>query len=316
MNDFNKKIKRNGSSLIRWEANTVSEIVLQILQNQSNGIVHSVFNNSFNLIFGDRMIHIGSVGNGVAPFGIGMEHMNAQLFTKQTSANLPVQWDSYNQLLIIANKHSLSLKQALRTNHKLSEQAFNTASIQRNLEWISSALRHQSWQTGLAQTAEEKEFIIDYLLSKKMTDANQSLFNKFDEVVFAMVNGQGLDDVKKVFDYWIGRGLGLTPSGDDLLTGICASLSILHGTSNHFHLLLRDYVKQYGLQRTTQVGYEYLFYAAQHEYHSHLVQLCSALLTQQESELSTVLEEMRAIGHTSGTDTIIGVLLGMSIAIR
>ncbi|MBP2077005.1 DUF2877 domain-containing protein [Oceanobacillus polygoni] len=315
MNDFNKKASRNGNSLIRWEANAGSKIVFDIFKVHSNGTVHSIFNNSFNLIFGERMIHIGSVENGVAPFGIGMEHMNAQLLTKQINGNQSVQWDAYNQQLIIGNKYLLSLNQAIRTNHMLSEQSFNATNIQRNLEWVTSKLRHETWQTGLAQTAEEKEFIIDYLLSKKFTDANQSLFHKFDELERVVTNRQGVD-VQEVFDYWIGRGLGLTPSGDDLLTGMCASLSILHGTSNHFHIQLKDYVMQYGLQRTTQVGYEYLYYAAQHEYHSHLIQFCSALLTEQESDLSTVLEEMRAIGHTSGTDTIIGVLLGMKIGIR
>ena len=314
MNDFNKKAIRGGNSLTSWEANATSKIVFQILNDHSNGTVHSVFNNSFNLIFGERMIHIGSVENGVAPFGIGMEHMNAQLLTRQIKGNLPVQWDAFNKQLIIGNKHLLSLNQVVRTNHLLSEQSFNTTSIQRNLDWIISKLRHESWQTGLAQTVEEKEYIIDYLLSRKITDANQLLFRKFDELDCVVKNCYG-PDVQNVFDYWIGRGLGLTPSGDDLLTGICASLSVLQGTSNRFHLQLRGYVTQYGLQRTTQVGYEYLYYAAQHKYHSHLIQFCSALLTEQESSLSAVLEEMRAIGHTSGTDTIIGVLLGMKIGL-
>lgn len=315
MIDFKEKANRKVSSFISWKAKVGSRNVFQNINQHENGTVHSVFNNSFNLIFGEKMIHIGSVENGIAPFGIGLEHMNAQLLTRKININQPVKWDIDNKQLIIGNKHSISLNQVIQTNHRLSEQLFYASCIRRNLQWITTKLRDKSWQTGLAQSVEEKELIIDYLLTKKNINPNQSLFHRLHELESAVTNGRG-DDVKNVFDYWIGRGIGLTPSGDDLLTGMCASLSILHGTSNKFHSLLKDYIMQYGLQRTTQVGYEYLCYAAQHEYHSHLVQMCSAILTKQQSDLTNVLEEMRGIGHTSGTDTLIGVLLGMKIGIH
>ena len=54
-----------------------SEDISRILEKNPIGNVHSVFNTSFNLAFGEHLVHIGAVENGLAPFGIGMEQANA-----------------------------------------------------------------------------------------------------------------------------------------------------------------------------------------------------------------------------------------------
>ena len=312
MTYFKNKINNDGSSLTTWEVSMVSATVYQILDKNTKGTVHSVFNNSFNLIFGERIIHIGSVENGIAPFGIGMNHSKAKQLTMQIKREQSAVWDAVNQQVLIGNKHYLKLNKGVQTNHSLPSQRFNPSIVKNNIDYITSNISHEKWQTGLAQSANEKDLIIHSILSQNASRSSNPMITKFNDLKTIALE-RNTKQAQTIFDYWIGRGLGLTPSGDDLITGMCASLSVLHGTSNHLHQQMGDYIMRYGLHRTTQIGYEYLYYAAKHEYHSHLIQFCKTLLKRRDASLPVALEEMRAIGHTSGTDTIIGVLLGMKV---
>ena len=89
-----------------------SEDIAHIFNKHPKGHVHSVFTSSFNLAFGKHLVHIGAVENGVAPFGIGLDQLNATLLTKLLAVNLEVFWDEYSTSLIFPKGISLSLDQS------------------------------------------------------------------------------------------------------------------------------------------------------------------------------------------------------------
>ena len=101
------------------------------------------------------------------------------------------------------------------------------------------------------------------------------VLNKLDNLLNLACNNSEDEDAEKVFDYWIGRGLGLTPTGDDVITGICAVLSALEGTDQTFIQQLKSYMMDRGRDRTTQIAVEYLQYATENKFHSHLLDVCS-----------------------------------------
>lgn len=295
------------------KAIAASDEVSRILKANPNGHVHSVFNSSFNLAFGGRLVHVGALGNGLAPFGIGLDQANAHLLTTLLAVGLEVVWDEASMSLLFPKGISLSLAEAKWTNHKMQPFTYDYPSLEDNFMFLADRLLQDDWTTGLAQTMEEKRRIIQYLVDSSSSIADVPVLEKLDEIK-ELVLHHDLDE-KKVFDYWIGRGLGLTPSGDDCLTGICAVLSALEGTDQTFLQKLKPYLMEHGQKRTTYVALEYLLYATESKFHSHLLNLCYVLDKPRGAEFLKAVEEMKEIGHTSGADTVVGMLIGMKAAV-
>lgn len=304
---------RNSGAFV-LSALAASEDISRILEKNPIGNVHSVFNTSFNLAFGEHLVHIGAVENGLAPFGIGMEQANAQLLTKLVGIDQKVFWDQRSMSLVFPRGISLSLGQVKWTNHKLQPFNYQYAYLKDNFEVIAGRLLQADWQTGLAETEEEKKRIIHYLLDSSSSHEDVLVLEKLEDLKKLASNHEGTE-AEKVFNYWIGRGLGLTPSGDDVITGICAVLTALEGTNQTFLQELNAYLLAHGRKRTTHIALEYLHYATDNKFHTHLLEICTVLDKPQGPEFLKALEEMKKMGHTSGADTLVGILVGIKASI-
>lgn len=105
----------------------------------------------------------------------------------------------------------------------------------------------------------------------------------------------------------VGLGIGLTPSGDDYLVG---ALALLHhlgdplaGRLGHavVHRLASD------PDCTTEVSAHFLRAAAAGRFHQHIAQAARAVLTS-SADLDTTFRQVVAIGSTSGTDALFGLV--------
>ncbi|MGN7388726.1 DUF2877 domain-containing protein [Sporosarcina sp. SAFN-015] len=306
-----KSDRYNGAFILN--ALSASDEVARIVKTNPKGHVHSVFNTSFNLAFGGQLVHIGALENGLAPFGIGMEQANAHLLTKLLASNLDVSWDETSSSLLFPKGIVLSLGKVNWKNHELRPYKYQIDSLQDNFEFIASKLLQPNWQTGLAETEEGKKQIIQYILDPSSATNDIAVLERLDSLKNLVYDHES--NPQTVFDYWIGRGLGLTPSGDDCITGICAVLSALEGADQTFLQKLKHYLVEHGQKRTTHIALEYLLYATENKFHSHLLKLCYVLDKPHGPEFLKAVEEMKEIGHTSGTDTLIGVLIGMKAAV-
>ena len=110
--------------------------------------------------------------------------------------------------------------------------------------------------------------------------------------------------------YFLGRGMGLTPSGDDLLVGL---LSIDSGYSlldNRFRTILLELLETKSL--TTIVSETYLRYAAQHKYSTTIVSFVGELNEHYTgSQIKVDFKNILTNGSTSGLDTMTGMLFGI-----
>jgi hypothetical protein len=108
----------------------------------------------------------------------------------------------------------------------------------------------------------------------------------------------------------IGLGPGLTPSGDDALVGIEASLHALGSPMAGFTAGALDHVED----RTTSVAATLLRHAARGETAERIHMLMGALVGTDDSAVATALQRAVAWGATSGTDCLFGVLVGLDVA--
>ena len=113
-----------------------------------------------------------------------------------------------------------------------------------------------------------------------------------------------------VATHLIGLGPGLTPSGDDALVGIEAALHALDSPMAGFLSLAVDDVED----RTTALAATLLRHAAAGEFAERLHTLLGALLGPDDGTISTAIDRATAWGATSGTDTLVGVLIGLDLA--
>ncbi len=119
---------------------------------------------------------------------------------------------------------------------------------------------------------------------------------------------RGVDDL-------IGLGPGLTPAGDDLLTGYLAGLwCTARGKPQRldFLLALAELVIS-GSTRTNDISRTYLCLAARGLVSSLLLDLAAAISTRADSaSVRACAEAALQVGHSSGMETVRGLLLGLA----
>lgn len=106
--------------------------------------------------------------------------------------------------------------------------------------------------------------------------------------------------------YLVGRGGGGTPSGDDILV---AYLSLLYATKQPQAVALSQALS--GDLATPDVSKAYLVAATNGSVNSLVYQLFLSLRTLDESLIERNVDQLMAIGHSSGKDLAYGLLLGV-----
>jgi hypothetical protein len=113
----------------------------------------------------------------------------------------------------------------------------------------------------------------------------------------------------------IGLGTGLTPSGDDLLVGCLAGLwCTLRGDAQRIQFVSNlGKIIMHQSHQTIDISRTYLGHASQGQVSSLLVDLVEAIRTGDHSDhLLNSAETAMQVGHTSGMDTVTGLLIGLA----
>ena len=107
-----------------------------------------------------------------------------------------------------------------------------------------------------------------------------------------------------------GLGGGLTPSGDDFVTGVMLWGWLAHPEPSSFCQTLA----QIAAPRTTTLSAAFLRAAARGECSAPWHALLAALNTGQDSEIMTAVQEILAHGATSGADSLAGFLYSSELS--
>lgn len=167
---------------------------------------------------------------------------------------------------------------------------------------------------------------LDLLTEREIADG----LGWLQELEGLVSGGSLLSEIQSLIEWWVdsiqgaaaepppiellGRGPGATPSGDDILSGLL--LALLRTTSRQRH----DRVENAGRrivamaeERTTDISRALLAQAAQGRAGGRVEAALGALLAMETDEagLEPPVIEAAALGHTSGTDHLVGVLLAI-----
>lgn len=279
-----------------------SYLVPLLLSENGEGIIHSRFANGFNIKMGDSLLFIGTKKNGLLPFGIHLGEVETRSAVSSVNNGDSVRWDNQtNSLRFPAFTISLeNTKQYKTVVTKLQGQDV----LDRSYEQFCSHLKMIDERTGLDISI--REFIDKFQGNNEQVwlDVESSIFMLMEA---ALTNDELLMD--KAFRYFLGRGNGLTPSGDDMMVGLLAFDAVADFLSPRFYDKLSELIE--GESITTDVAREYLRYALKREYSSTVSDMVNTLARGDSSNFKEVFQNLLGVGHSSGLDTLLGILIGM-----
>ena len=125
--------------------------------------------------------------------------------------------------------------------------------------------------------------------------------------VLRNVNESEKEDIERTIDHLIGRGKGLTPSGDDILVGFTMIRKAFLAAEAFESLLSQRLEKRH----TTDISLAYFKALFSGFVSSQFVTLIESLEKEDFQEVEEHIKRIGKYGHTSGYDTLFGFYLGL-----
>ena len=113
----------------------------------------------------------------------------------------------------------------------------------------------------------------------------------------------------------VGLGPGLTPSGDDFLTGLFTVFNMKNSPFYPHRSFCEDVLKKANTL-TNDISYMTMKKAAIGKVRESIISLLSSLLVEDDDDLILSMNKLLNIGSSSGTDIAYGIVFGMEATIR
>jgi hypothetical protein len=263
---------------------------MKLLRDNEEYAVHSRFQSGFNIKVNEFLCFVGNRQNTKLPYGILInEQYTPSLLELVDDRNVSFVWNKEKRQLeteqidIELRKEKYFSSFLKKGTHKLSKYHFNL--LESNVDL--------NLKTGLG-----------FSLSQLVRRDNVRI-----EELSSNFQSKEKDSIRSVLLKWIGYGLGLTPAGDDFLVGILFVNRIWPilgwGFLEEFKKLIME--KKY----TTDISAHYCISAFQSCYNDALLDMYQALIGIDEKLLKKSIDKVLQFGHTSGSDMMAGILLGL-----
>jgi hypothetical protein len=252
--------------------------------------VHSRYAHGINIALGSRIAFIGNKNDELVPFGAIVDTNDLSLLTQTNVENY--YWDR-TQRALVSSDISIDFKASQSISNKVSECLGQVKG--HGTSWgaqVEDSLK--THLTGFGMT------VPDFLdvKSAALQDLKRALVGTSESVA------------KQVFTGWLGLGKGLTPSGDDVITGLLMADSFNSFISTQAKAVLAKLVMQ---DITTDVSRSQLLAAMDGLASSSWIAFMVAVKTADSMKQFENLRRILAYGHSSGADMFAGFVVGTRI---
>ena len=116
--------------------------------------------------------------------------------------------------------------------------------------------------------------------------------------------------IKEAARYFLGRGKGLTPAGDDFIVGI---LAVFHACSSHeeFTKTVQNLLEEKPGYYTNDISEQFVIQGTRGRFSRNIIKLIS-MIHRQEYDSKTVTN-LIGYGNTSGIDTVMGIIFAYTV---
>ena len=271
-----------------------------------DALIQSVFDSSVNLrlTHENRLITVLISENYELPQGIRLEAKNVPL----QSLTVGLRAVCRGRILHFDSSHlTIDLGGASIWEAQLPLIDTTKPSVRQSWSMIWQALNRQ-------QRLKQTDLIADDLFQSEKASL---LTRKLSEPVLELILSTKMLDVEVSSDAaqkMIGLGPGVTPTGDDILIGYLAGLWSTAGEDKEKLTFIESFGKAL-LQlanQTNEISHTYLYHAIWCEFSSSLINLVNAIEDGAAQCLESTAKEAMRVGHSSGMDSITGLLIGLA----
>ncbi len=185
----------------------------------------------------------------------------------------------------------------------------------RNLKLTSSSVIYAmaTLEAVLQEPNGNGQLLNAYKVNQNGSNTDSSLFNVIAQRVLSTLSHDPDDEaVLRETQRLVGLGEGLTPSGDDFVCGIMAAFTVLDDTPSIVRLRQRmSAMIDDHSSSTTKISQHYLNYATKGLFSTLTKDFFMAI--GHRSPCDRILRDIQSIGHSSGTDFLLGVYYGLKI---
>lgn len=264
----------------------ISTMVPGLLDGHHTGRIHSCFRTGLNLQFGDHLIHLDGGEHGLCCFGMAIAAGEmTQLLMCCRAGDLAVLHGGSLRLYGAGGVVRLDLSRFACVDLTIPRLTHVYGDC-----YLVLQERAEGYSLGLEKDARFRFYAA--ILSGAEVPENYRA-------------GGGDAGLSGVVHFFAGRGQGLTPAGDDILTGYGAVLQSFGKAGKLIRVLKNDRLK------TTDVSRAYLYGMEQGFANEIFVRLLEQFGGGVPKLFQETLEQMERIGHTSGYDTLYGMYLGL-----
>ncbi|WP_407390579.1 DUF2877 domain-containing protein [Carnobacterium jeotgali] len=258
------------------------------------GKVHSIFENSLNIQFPVGLVHVGQIGMPLSPFGCLIEPKDFQKIHDQCQLGDIVRFKQ-GQLFLYTQKEviKIALDQFEMRDLTIPKLEITAQELKENLlyQMLEEAIFSLSIETGLPLNETIKKGL------QSLTDPQLKAKELKDEEIIRLL---------------IGRGIGLTPSGDDILIGYTFA-RVLFQKKEEWQSKLADTLQKVKTTAISEAYFNALLHGSINENFLHLARLFAE---KDREKINDELQNLKRFGHTSGTDTLYGFTLGLQYVQR
>lgn len=248
------------------------------------GRVHSIFAHSLNIQVGLLLINISCFDNYLSCFGINISEKNLKSVIQSVTEN--------NIVKFLDNNIVFYTQDGIK---RIDVKNFNIVELKiKPLNYFP--------EKGLKKTL---EVLNNCKVDQRIGIPNNTLLKKFSDEMITFKNF----NAEQIVTWLLGRGKGLTPSGDDILCGYIFVLLLVDKANTYLSSLVKQI--RNNLKLTTDVSKAYLICATQGYVNSKVYQLYKSFKNHNFKDIDSELNSILEIGHTSGKDLSYGIKLGI-----
>lgn len=260
----------------------ISEYIHPIEQFGKAGSVHTVFPYSFNLQIGEQLINVSSYFEYLASYGLYLPKVTFEAVAPYVRRGDFV---------------------------KVNDQEFVFYSQNGIYHLPLIGVETRSLDVRQLSLRSDELLLLQKVLENQNLEEKLGLsLDRRTQEIFAMMR-KAKPNWAEIVAYLVGRGGGGTPSGDDILV---AYLSLLYATGQSQAITLSQALLS-GKLATPDVSKAYLIAATDGFVNSLVYQLFLNLNKLDERLTEKNVQQLMAIGHSSGKDLSYGLLLGTQL---
>ncbi|GEN55602.1 hypothetical protein GCM10012290_00730 [Halolactibacillus alkaliphilus] len=266
----------------------ISSLLLPLIHKIEIGQVHSLFKRGINIEFDDTHLFLSATTKPLSAFGINIAPNKLEDIKRYVKVGD----------LVVKKQHAL----VIYSESDIVAIHYDDLSVLDLSFPVVTCQKNAIQETMLYRVLEQSN--LTEHIGLVMDDTTVEKIKQLTHLPKKDKHAQ-----HALIDYFLGRGIGLTPSGDDLLMGYTMAVMAFSASSDW----LGSLAYKVSENKTTYISIAY-FHALLHDHLSeNFVALVKLLDENNREMIDRVIKTIQNYGHTSGYDTLYGFWLGLTM---